>query len=446
MKRFLLSILILLPLCAAAAELTLDSCLNLARQNNPDILTSRLDVDRAMEVKKQVFTKYFPQVQGTFLAYHSLHHLVGLSPEDVSRGSGYADLGDILQRLLDEYNKQNSTSETEVGLMKHGLSVGATAVQPVFMGGRVINANRLAQVGVDAAKTQAQVTERDVLENIESSFYLVIGLEQKTRTVESALSLLDSLDRTAHIAYDAGVVTRSDLLQVSLKRNEMLAKQQQLQSGIVLARRLLCMQIGLPYSDTLSFADSNEESLIRPLGNPERWLLTLNVRAEKLRKRITIGEALPQVMLGGTYYYGNAIGNGNLMDHSVYKHNGLLFASATVPLTGWWETSHKIREHNILIRKAEITQQQMTDMIDIRMQKAFTDWQQAEALLRSDSAALEMAEENYRLALLNYESGIQTLNDVLQANTLLLQAQDAITDRRITLAESRRRYRDLCGE
>lgn len=446
MKRFLLSILILLPLCAGAAELTLDSCLNLARRNNPDILTSKIEVDRAMEVKKQVFTKYFPQVQGTFLAYHSLHHLVGISPDDVAQGSGKADLGDILQRLLDEYNAQTNSSENELGLMKHGLSVGATAVQPIFMGGRIINANRLAQVGVDAAKLQADVTERDVLENIESSFYLVVGLEQKTRTVESALSLLDSLDRTAHIAYEAGVVTRSDLLQVALKRNEMLAKQQQLSSGIVLARRLLCMQIGLPYSDTLSFADSNEESLIRPLGNPERWLLSLNVRAEQLRKRITIGESLPQIMLGGTYFYGNAIGNGNVFENAVYKHNGLLFASAVIPLSSWWETSHKIREHNLLIRKAEIGKAQMNDMIDIRMQKAFSDWQQAEALLRSDSAALELAEENYRLELLNYESGTSTLNDVLQANTLLLQAQDAITDRRITLAESRRRYRDLCGE
>lgn len=70
---------------------------------------------------------------------------------------------------------------------------------------------------------------------------------------------------------------------------------------------------------------------------------------------------------------------------------------------------------------------------------------EAEALLRSDRAALAMAEENSRLANLNYQAGMNTISDVLEANALLLQAQNAITDRQITYASARRRYHDLTG-
>ena len=58
-------------LCAAACfaeSLTLDSCLLLAYRNNADILSSRLEIDKAREVKAQVFTKYFPQVSANALS------------------------------------------------------------------------------------------------------------------------------------------------------------------------------------------------------------------------------------------------------------------------------------------------------------------------------------------------------------------------------------------
>lgn len=431
---------------AQTEPLTLDSCIALARKNNPEIATSRLDIDRAMEVKKQVFTKYFPQVQGSFMAYHSLHHILGISPGEINK-NGNTELADILQAMLDGYNSLHGSDETELGLMRHGLSVGGTAVQPIFMGGRIVNGNRLAKLGVEAAELQAEVTERDIIENIESSFYLVVGLKQKTGTLQSALALLDSIDHTATVAYEAGVVTKSDLLQVALKRNEMLAKEQQLSSGIVLATKLLCHQIGIPYSPDLEFDDTQVATFAeKNETRPEVQLLGLNVRAEELRKKLTIGETLPQIVLGGTYYYGDIVTNGNLLDKSMYKHNGLIFASAIIPITGWWETSHKIREHNIRIEQAKIKQEHLGGMMTIQEEKALSDWQQAEALLKADSSALEMAEENYRLALLNYQAGLCTLNEVLQANTLLLQAQNAITDRRITLSEARRRYHDLTGK
>ena len=64
-------------------------------------------------------------------------------------------------------------------------------------------------------------------------------------------------------------------------------------------------------------------------------------------------------------------------------------------------------------------------------------------LLKSDSAALDVAQENYRLADLNYKAGVAMISDVLQAHTLLLQAQNAITDRRTTYIMARRRLLDL---
>ena len=83
--------------------------------------------------------------------------------------------------------------------------------------------------------------------------------------------------------------------------------------------------------------------------------------------------------------------------------------------------------------------------LSLEEEKAYSDMIDAAMLIRSDSAALDLARENYRLAGLNYSAGAITLNDVLQAQTLLLQAQNALTDRRIAYLTARRRLLDLRG-
>lgn len=432
-----------------AEPLTLDSCLRLAKQNNADILTSQLEIDKAREVKSQVFTRFFPQVSAGAFAYHALNPLIEFGIKDIQS----ADARRILQALHD-LAAGATDIPAEISLMRHGLLLNAMAVQPVFAGGRIVNANRLANLGVEAAKLQAQVSERDVLENIESTYFLVLGLQDKVATVESTLSLLDSLTHTVNVALSAGLVTQTDALQVELKKNEIRAMELQLRNAISLASQLLCVQLGIDYpegglvlSENSLLPDNNLFPYSAPLlgtppegpgsvSRPESQLLSLRVEAEQLRKRITIGAALPQVMLGGAYYWGNPV-------KTDYNHNGLLFATATIPLSQWWETSHKIREHNITIRQYELQRDHLLKQMTLEQQQAFNQMMEAAALLTSDSSALVMAKENYRLATVHYKAGTNTLNDVLQANTLLLQAQNAITDRRISYLNARRRYTDL---
>jgi outer membrane protein TolC len=220
----------------------------------------------------------------------------------------------------------------------------------------------------------------------------------------------------------------------------------QLGNGIVLASQLLCQQIGIEYPeegltlDTASFSTMStpvatiQEIFIRP----EHQLLQLQVDAENLRRKLTLGEALPQVGIGGSAVYGNLVRK--------YKFNAIALAQVSIPLTQWWETSHKMREHNLRIEEARTMQEDYNKKMSLEEEKAYSDMVDAAMLIRSDSAALGLARENHRLATLNYSAGANTLNDVLQAQTLLLQAQNALTDRRIAYLIARRRLQDLTSQ
>ena len=445
MKRHILIVVLAFLTLGLAAQntdvLTLDSCFALAKANNAQFKTNKLQIEQAQQVKKQVFTKYFPQVTANYMAYYAVNPLIEYGIDQFSSDH----FGQILKAIIETLNNMGLGIPTEVAFLQQGQSVSATLVQPVFAGGRIITGNKLAKLGIEAAELQAEVSERDVLEDIESTYYLVVGLKAKVATLESALVLIDSLDHTVDVALKAGLVTKNDQLRVAMKRNELKALQLQLNNGIVLASQLLCQQIGIDYpEDGLNLdndLNTHENYYVQndDFVRPEIQLLQLQIDAEVFYKRMARGEALPEIGVGAAVNYGDML-------QKYYKGNAIFFARVKVPLTQWWETAHKIKQHNLKIEQYQIVQQDLTEKMSLQEKQAYNQMVEAEALLESDKASLAMAQDNYHVAEVNYRAGMNTISDVLEANALLLQAQNVITDRQISYVSARRRYHDLTGK
>lgn len=441
-KKTIHVLVVLFAVCTLshAQTLTLDSCLALAQRNNYEIRNSRLEIEKSQALKQQVFTKFFPRLSVRGIGYYAANPLVHFGIEDIQS----SDMRELLQAIYEIVGDETDFKK-DIDLMKKGASGSVVAVQPLYAGGRIVNGNRLASIGTEASQLKAEMKERDVLEEIESSFYLVIGLQEKVATVETAMMLIDTLGRVVERAYANGLVTRSDMLQIELKRNEMLANRQKLSSGLRLSRRLLCQQIGIDYNDNLHFGNV-EDYMEKPAlylfstqGDtlrPEMRLLQLNADAEQLRKKMTLGEALPQLAIVGGAYYGNII-------KEQATANAVALLTLSIPITDWFETRHKVQQHDIAINQARMMQDHYSRMMSLEEEKAYSDMMDAWTMLRADSTALALAGENYRLSSLNYQAGAATLSEVLQAQALMLQAQNALTDHRTSYIVSRRRLTDL---
>ena len=427
----------------AEGGLTLDSCLVLARQNNPTLRKAQLEVLKAREVKSQALTKYFPQIKGTAFGFHALQPLVEVGIDDI----GNATVRDLLNTLYGFFGPAIGL-ENSINFLHYGYAAGVMAIQPVFVGGKIVAGNKLAKVGVEAAELQAQMAERDGLEQVEETYWLVYGIEQKQHLIDDATALLDTAYRQVSAAVDAGLALSSDLMQVEMKRDDIARRQLQVASGRILARRALALSIGLP--DTVDFVLDDQPAFIDTLVlhdstavTAERRLLDLQMQAAKLQRYMVIADALPQIALGASYGYSrfqtnllrDGIGNKN--------GNGALFVTVSVPLTAWWETAHKIRERNYAIQQAQIDIDNLGTQLDLRTQQAYDQWTQALALLQLQQRTAEHAEEAYRQAEANYAAGLITITDLLQAHTTLLQARSDLSDAQISVRITHRRYTDL---
>ena len=456
-----------------SSPLTLDSCLALARKNNPELRKAALEVEKAKQVKQQAFTNYFPQVSASALGYHALNPLVDIGLTDI----GNANTRELLQALYEEFGASLGL-QNHLALFQYGYTMGVTAVQPVYVGGKVVAGNRLAKVGVQAAELQREVQERDVLEEVEESYWLIVGLQEKQQTVEAVATLLDTLHYTVQTAVNAGLALPSDLLQVEIKQSEIRRTRLQLESGLRLAKRALALAIGVEDDIVLSTdplqlplqrgrvdelpssIDTNlSPSLVGrdgvgPLSpslcregwggsSPEHDLLALQVEAAQLQKRMVLADALPQVAIGANYSYGKFQADILRDDFGSKTGNGLLFVSVKVPLTEWWDTGHKLKEHSLAVEQAKIEQEHLSEMLDLRTQQVCDQLEQSILLVAEQEQVLRKAQQNYQLMQANYQAGMATLTDLLTAQTTLLKAQNDLTDAIIAYRVSARRYADL---
>jgi outer membrane protein TolC len=421
--------------------LSLDSCKALALRNNLTLKNAALDVAAAEEVKKQAFTKYFPNVSAFAGGYYAAKPLFEYTIDDI----GNASARQFLHNLYFEYGAAMGLPD-RITLCENGVMAGAMLVQPVYMGGLIVNGNKLAKVGVEAAELKAQLTEDQVIQQVEEYYWLIISLQEKLKTLQQAKVFLDTLQRDVNMAVEAGLVSKNDILKVRLKQHEINANYLKVINGISLSKEALCQTMGLPMSDAIILTDSIGAisdcmaKYIAPMPavfqRKESQLLDLQVNAEELKKKMALGETLPHLTIGGTASYGNLI-----FDH--FTANALAFATLQVPLTGWWEASHKLKEHDIMIEKVENERRDFTQKMYLEIRQLWDNILDAYHQCEQAELAVQDAEANFQDVKTDYEAGLVPVSELLEAQTLLMQAQNQLTDALIDKKVKVEHYKSL---
>ena len=378
---------------------TLEQCKALALENNAEIRVANNNLQAASEQRKEAFTKYFPEITAGASAFKTHHNVI-------------------------EYDVLNLFS---LGIINKGKTAGIWALQPVFAGGRIVNGNKLAKVGEEAARIRKEQSADNVQLQTEAIYWQLVTLKAEKQTVESAITLLDSLSRQVEAAEVAGIVTRNDLLKVELKRNGYRADLVDLDNGIELMKRLLAQQIGLGAE---AKADINEVvpetvpdypstlhiSASEALGQTaDHRLLVKNVEAKELEKKMETGSLLPQVGVGAGWFY-----------HDIFNQNhnfGGVMVTVSVPISGWWGGSHAIKRKSLELSNARTELDNLSQKLEIEMADKWDDLTAAHRKMVIAAEAIDQSKENLRLNKAYYEAGMSTITDLLDAQTLHRQAQ-----------------------
>lgn len=418
-KRFIIATLISLlgTMSLVAQQLSLDECVSLALENNARMLTARYTLDASRETSREAFTKYFPSVSLSGAAFTATH---GMLRHNIDLPLSMLGMG------LSDMN-------LDISLLKKGSVAGVNLLQPIFLGGRIVNGNRLAHIGEDVSRLQQRQTADEVRRDVEQYYWQLVSLHSKHATLEAAISMLDSLTSQVESYVAAGVATNNDLLEVKLKRNEMLVARTELDNGISVLRMLLTQCVGRGTDGAVDVAAeitpgtlpqfpidiyrTPQECLDQTVAH---GLLTQNLRAKELEQKIAVGNNLPVIAAGASYNYEHLLDQGHTFAN--------IYVTVAVPITDWWGGSHNIKKKKLDAQIARTQLEDNSQLLIIAMTNAWNDVTTAYTQMEIASESISQSAENLRMNQNFYDAGTVTVTDLLNAQTLYRQAQDKFVD------------------
>lgn len=439
MQKTILSAALLMGCLSLHAQrvLTLEQCRDAAINHNIAVRSANRSLEKVQEQKKEAFTKYFPSVSAAAFTYHSSKDVVrgDINTSDVIPSSIASSIPEAIATMI--------PSSVPVGLMRNGTAAGITAVQPVFVGGQIINGNKLARVGVAAADLQRQLTERGVRLTTDQYYWNVVMLQEKLHTLQQTQQMLRSLEKDVNTAVKAGVALRNDLLQVQLQENQVEAAMLEVNNGIKASRQVLGQYIGLSDSAfVVRGLETKDSTFVLPVAmrkDPsvaaanmtESRLLEQNVQGTVLDRKLEVGKNLPSVAVGAGYDYARLVHKDNTF--------GMVFATVSVPISSWWGGSHAIKRRKIEEQEAREQLADKQQLLCIKVEKGWDDVTVAYRKTLIARKSIEQSRESLRLNQQFYHAGTGKMTDLLEAQRQVQQSRDqwveAVAAYQLRLAE-----------
>ena len=420
-------------------RLSVIDCIDLALQNNIELKNIQLEIEKAQATKNEARAEYFPTISAQALAFDAMNPMISFGIEDIDN----ALVRQTLYNLYAQYGPLLGLKK-EYSFVQNGMMINAMATEPLFAGGRIHNGNKLAKLGIEAAEYQYKIKEDEICLQTECLYWQIVSLQEKIATLDQLDQLLDTLDKDLKGAIEAGLAMPTDQFKVTVKKNESQLNRKKVENGITLLKMALAQYIGIHWqtmilTDTLGLETMPttyfHDAFSAVAQRNESHLLDLSLQAEKLKKKMTLGEALPSILVGGSANYHTVLENA--------KPNAMVFAILQVPLTDWHKTAFRLKKHKLNAEIAENTRRDLTEKMEMQTNQAWFNLEQSWLRINMARTALYDAEANLKITQDYYEAGLVALSDLLEAQTMLKNSRDELSDSRVEYRINLVKYKQL---
>lgn len=440
----LIALLLIGPISTNAQDtlrLSVQDCIDLALKNNLPLKNAQLEIDKAKATKKEAQTAYLPNLSAQALAFDAKNPMINFGIEDIDNALVRQTLYNLYAQYGGLLGLQKSYS-----FVQNGVVLNMMATEPVYAGGRIRNGNRLAELGIEAAEYQSMIKSDEVALQTECLYWQIVALQDKIQTLNQLDQLLDTLSKDLEGAIEAGLAMPTDQYKVTVKKNESHLNRKKVENGIVLLKMALAQYIGLEgqtltLTDTLGLETAPTVYYHDPAEavaqRHESQLLDLSLKAERLKKKMTLGEALPSLLVGGSANYHTVLDDP--------KANAMVFAVLQVPITDWHKTAWKLKKHNLDAQIAENNRNDLTEKMQMQTNQAWFNLEQSWLRIDMAQTALSDAQANLKIVNDYYEAGLVPLSDLLEAQTLVHQNLNELSDSRMDYKLNLVKYKQLTG-
>ena len=426
----------LLPALACAQTLDLKKCREMALENNKQVVISRRQSQQAAYTAKSYRANFLPKFTGEGMYMFSGSSLQETTPEmylptyvpDPSTGKLVPNLAGTLPDGSPLFKEYAFVPPLSLELqLNNTYMAGVSVEQPLYMGGKIRAAYRMARIGQDIARVNEWLTDTEVLAKTDEAYWQLVKGKELLLSAGKYREVVAALLENVSAACEAGMKSKNDFLKVQVKLNEAELLVRRAENGVRLARMNLCHWIGLPLGMPVEAAGTLEgdalpevERDIDVTARPEYEILSRQVDYKREETRLVRSDFLPNLGVSAAYLYTDGL---KLNDEKLLSSGSFsaLF-SLKVPLFHWGEGVNKVRAAKAARTIAELQRDEASEKMELEAMQALNRLDEAVLEVELTRRSLAQAEENLKVSRDHYESGLETLTGYLEAQAAWQQA------------------------
>ncbi len=419
MNRITLITLLFFGLLAQAQQqpqtLTLKDALTYALKNKSDALKAQLDIENSEYQIQQARSRALPQISANGnLGYNPILQLNAL-PGDFFGAPGTVILAPLGQKW------------SAVG----GVSLSqAIFDQAVFTGLQAARSTR------EFYKINAQLTQEQVIERVANNYYQVFVQRQNLAVIDSNYANTTRVRNIVKGQFDNGLAKKVDLDRLTVNLSNINTRRQQLMNGVALQENTLKFFMGMPIETEIILPSTEFDINLLPLAETpdvtKRTEYLLLENQEKLytyQKKAIIAEYYPKLSLSANYNY---IGQGPIQplfakpkDDVYWSDFSAIALNLNIPIFTGFGTRARVRMAQIDIEKNKVDMDDTKLALDLAYENARTQIENSIITIANQKENVTLAQEVLDNTQNNYQQGLASLTDLLDAENSLTLSQNS---------------------
>lgn len=437
MKKIIITLFLLvtitLQLPAQSLNLSLMDCRRLALENNEKVKTADNAVEKAKLDREIAFAQYLPKVDGSLTMVH-------MQNQDL------LEIGDIL-------GVQLQTRGTYLA--------GINVTLPLYTGGQLTAANRLARIGQTVSEEQLRKVRMQVIADVDNAYYTLISVRSKVQMLEAYAQQMQELYDQVKLAADVQMATANDLLRITTKQNEVSYQLQKARNGEQLCGLALANIIGTDFEQTIIPTDTilsvaissqlNEDFSARP----DLLLLQQQVKANEVLVKKERANYLPTLALIGAYSYHDNLKlkgemnlpMGKMLDYNHTIRGGSPYAmlALKLPIFHWGAELKKVKKAKLSLSDSQLQLQQLERSMRVEVRRAVQNITDGQRMVETATVGRQQADENLRVMREKYNNQLCTMTDLLDAQSQWQQARSNLIEAQTQLKIYETEYLRVTG-
>lgn len=399
------------PLSAQQGDeivLTLDRAVELALKNNESLLSTRLEEDRARARVREAYSEALPKL----------------------------DFSSSFTRnwALPEFNFGGQTFKVGTDNV---INFGLDLSQTIYRGGQVGVGLRMARYYERISESNTDQMRENTVHQVRNGFYDVLLAEAIVEVATAAYDRAVAQHESIQRFFEAGTVSDYDVLRSKVEVTNAQPPVTQARNQLAVAKADLKRMIGLPRKvrircrgsldvDVSGLPGDIESAVDMALSNrSDLEAARLQTAMNDASIRFARSENLPDVSLSAGYLMQAQVNDPGFksLAFNDFSRSWNTLINVSFPVFDGRQNSGRVMQAQADYELSRYIERQLTKQIEVDVTEALLGLVEASERVRAGAEAVELAGRGLAIARVQFEGGVSTQLELIDAQLVLKQAE-----------------------